>query len=242
MRLIAVALAAVLLVTVAKAQRQCNLEACPGGSNCADPEYQDGCCPNCDKSNCKFRGCVHFGMFPTWRPDPCTVCSCYRGNELCTNITCPSISCYGYPNVTRPHNCCPECDFGIARNECGVIPVSKKSLYVALGDDGSQQEVAMHDCDKQFVWRNEKWHICTPKKKITSVQMKDSQSPIRRVVYKDVKECSLREAKLSEIPADYDPNPFDRCALYVEPNPWTACNLQISSCKVTLLCVCITVL
>ena len=219
MRLIAVALAAVLLVTVVKARRQCNLEACPGESNCADPEYQDGCCPNCDKSNCKFRGCVHFGMFPTWRPDPCTVCSCYRGNELCTNITCPSISCYGYPNVTRPHNCCPECDFGIARNECGVIPVSKNSLYIALGDDSSQQEVVMYDCDKQFVWRNEKWHICTSKKKIKSVQMKDSQSPIRQVVYKDVKECSLREAKLSEIPADYDPNPFDRCALYVEPKP-----------------------
>jgi len=100
-----------------------------------------------------------------------------------------------------------------------VIPVSKKSLYVALGDDSSQQEVVMHDCDKQFVWWNEKWHICGPKMKITSVQMKAAQSSIRRVVYKDVKECSLREAKLSEIPADYDPNPFDRCALYVEPNP-----------------------
>ena len=218
MNSIAVAFAATLLATGAIAIsiiKPCNDNACPK-VDCADPTW-DGCCSICNNSNCKLRGCVYYGAFgPTWRPDPCTVCSCIEGKEVCTNITCPSLSCYGYPNMTRPHHCCPECDFGVARNECAPIPTSEKSLYVALGDESCQQDVVVHDCNKRFLFRDGKWRICTPKEKIVSVRMKGSRCPVKKVVYWDVKKCKERVAKSYEIPLDYDDDP-DLCSVYVEP-------------------------
>lgn len=183
----------------------------------SNPEHE-GPCPCFHCPNCTFRGCVRFGWTgPTWQPDPCTVCSCFNDEELCTRIQCPKLECYGFPVVTRPRRCCPECDFGIAADQCGPIPIRNQSLYVALGDQQScRADVVLHGCDKDLLLKDGKIFKCVSKERLQSHTF-ERNCPIRKVVYRDVRECRIREAKPYEIPQDdlgFDNN---ECALYIEP-------------------------
>ena len=194
-------------------------EECPS-RDCADPIYPQGyqCCPSCEHSNCTFRGCVHYGaFFPTWRPDPCTSCWCHGGAEQCSITSCPALNCYGFPEITSENECCRKCDFGIARDECGPVPVGVKSLYVALGDDSCQTDVLIHQCDKEFVFKGGTWYECTAVEKMTSKRMGRSCDKFRRVVHNDVAECVLKELDDIDLPQDdFNPYPRTDCGYYVD--------------------------
>ena len=209
------------------AVRSCSQEEMTSGqaicpiATCADPIYRsdnssDTICPSCESSLCKFRGCVHFGPFgPIWLPDNCTFCGCYRGEEFCNVFECPEKNCYGYPLVNITGKCCPECDYGIKKNECGVIPQGERSLYVALGDFSCQHEVIKYGCDKRFINSEDgKRYACYPILKEKILPLKGCRAGVKRVVYEDVAECEKREIGLSRVPQD--PNPT-KCSLYVEP-------------------------
>ena len=193
---------------------------CPITPRCEHPVISnpDTCpCEHCP--NCTFKGCVRFGWTGAyWQPDPCTVCSCFNDQERCTRIQCSKPECYGFPLVTRPRKCCPECDYGIAADECGPIPNRNQSLYVALGDERScQEDVVLHGCDKDLLLKDGKIFKCFPKERLRSHTF-ERNCPIRKVVYKDVRECTIREAKPYEIPQDdifgFD---YDECAFYIDP-------------------------
>ena len=178
-------------------------EPCPPVP-CADPVINnDETCPCRHCPNCTVRGCVNYGWIGiTWWPDPCTVCSCFNNEELCTKIHCQVPECFGFPVITRPGECCPECDFGIADDECGPIPKGNRSLYVALGDEKScHAEVLSYGCDKDLVLKDRKIFKCVPKEKLKSHRF-EQNCPVRRVVYKEVRECELRLATPREIPQD----------------------------------------
>ena len=193
----------------------CNRADCQ--PKCADSVYSpDTCCPSCENSTCRFRGCVHYGAFgPQWRPDPCTICSCYNRQEFCTEILCDKPECFGYPQKTKDGSCCPVCDFGIAEDECAPIPVRKQAMYVAMGDDSCHSEVEMHECDKQYVYKGGHMLKCVPKNGNISHKF-DNECSVRRVVYRDVRRCEMEEPEPREIPADLDLN-SDDCQFYVEP-------------------------
>ena len=182
--------------------------------NCADPTYRENC-PSCEHSNCTLEGCVQHTWHGTiWRPDPCTVCQCIAGQKSCYEVVCHEPECFGYPNTTKPNHCCPECDWGIANNECGPIPVAWKSLYVALGDNHHcQKDVLVHECDKRIVWKDGKYYRCKPITRGTPVWLENCEG-VRRVVIDDISECILKKIKFSEVPQDFDPNP-DICVYRV---------------------------
>ena len=199
-----------------------NTQSCPQ-LTCADPEYdsqQNGNCPNCDKSECKFRGCVHFGAFgPQWSPDPCTFCSCHRKRELCTKIECEdNLECYGYPSLVKEGDCCPTCDFGVPEDECGLIPTGIKSLYTALGDHSCLKDVVVHGCDKDFIaGKDGKFYRCRPMESLHHQEMgKECYNSVHQVTYMDIERCIKEEISSSELPQDLDFAPKS-CAFYAEP-------------------------
>ena len=66
------------------------------------------CCPVCPPGNCKPTGEVFFanGLL-SWRPDPCTYCSCVDGKPSCAIRGCAAPSC---PNYVIPEGeCYPVC-------------------------------------------------------------------------------------------------------------------------------------
>lgn len=194
-------------------------DECPSVT-CADPEYGPGdCSSNCDKSRCKFKGCVHYGAFgPQWMPDPCTICSCNNREELCTKIECDDkLECYGYPSVVKEGDCCLSCDFGVADSECGVVPTGYKSLYVALGDQTCQKDVLLHGCDKHYIaGKDGKYYQCTPMETVHTVDMDQNhcENNVQHVTYMDTEHCVKREISPSELPQDIDFSPKS-CAIFV---------------------------
>ena len=195
-----------VLLTLATAQlpsptvTRCNPSECPP-AECADPEYStDSCCPSCQNSTCQFKGCVNFGAFgPQWRPNPCNICSCVNGQELCTQIECSTPQCFGHPTTTREGECCPVCDFQIPDDVCGVVPVARKALYVALGDKSCREEVITYDCDKKFIKKDGILMKCVPKKKLKSQLFTQSGCPVRKVTFKDVKLCEPKQANPQDL-------------------------------------------
>ena len=192
---------------------------------CADPERSPldpkDCSPsNCDNSQCKFRGCVHYGAFgPQWMPDPCTICSCHDRQELCTIIDCSAdLECYGYPKRVKEGDCCETCDFGVPENECGVVPNGVKSLYTALGDKDCQTDVVVHGCNKQFVLgEDEKIYRCRPVETTqTHTLDQGCRNGVSEVTYADVSSCVKEEVSSWQIPQDLDFSPR-KCNSYVEP-------------------------
>jgi hypothetical protein len=167
-----------------------------------------------------FRGCVHSGaFFTTWRPDNCTICNCLDKREVCTMIQCSPPQCYGFPIVTRPGKCCPECDYGISATECGAVPVSIKSLYVSLGDSSCQRDVVLRGCNKNLFVENRAWFRCEPvREKVTQsvAELPGCEGQISHVTYTTVTRCEKRQLNYYEIPQDYDPEPH-RCYYYVDP-------------------------
>ena len=200
-------------------------ERCSQTLTCADPEadpqYTGNCPPsNCDNSQCKFRGCVHFGAFgPQWMPDPCTICSCHDAQELCTEIKCEeSLECYGYPSRVKEGECCPSCDYGVSENECGVIPAGVKSLYTALGDHSCQRDVLLYGCDKHyFRGKDGKYYQCRAVETVRTLDMgEECDANVHQVTYMDTERCNKEVVLPSELPQDLDLEPRS-CALYVEP-------------------------
>ena len=197
-------------------------EECPRAF-CANPVYTEGNpCPIC---LCVFRGCVHFGAFgATWKPDNCTTCTCNQNlnQAICYNRTeCGHLECYGYPSVRKPGKCCPECDFGIAKNECGIIPVRMEFLNTAYeGSVNCQQKVRKHGCDKTYIISEDgQWYKCVAIKADREVHLDTECSKCkneeRKVTYKDTVSCEKKRIVNNwEIPQDYDPDPTS-CALYI---------------------------
>lgn len=171
-----------------------------------------------------LRGCVHNGaFFTTWMPDNCTVCRCEDKREVCTTIECTPVECYGFPMVTRSGKCCPECDFGISPTECGAVPVTRKSLYVAIGDNSCQQDVVERECDKHFIVEEDgeygAWFACEPVQEEVTQSVENLPGCVDRishVTYKTVTGCKKRRLSRQEIPLDYDPEPHS-CYYYVDP-------------------------
>lgn len=191
----------------------CNRDECPPPL-CADAVRVDGqCCETCDNSSCLYRGCVHFGAFgPQWYPDPCTLCGCHGGEEVCTEIVCDVPECFGFPLVTDPDACCPRCDFGIAEDKCAPVPVRNVSLYATLGDSSQcQYEVTIHECDKQFLLKNGKVHQCIGKKRAKPIVTNDCED-IRKVIVEDTTSCRVRRPRAPIADLDLNPN---LCAIRV---------------------------
>lgn len=168
-------------------------------------------------SPCPMRGCIKSGAFGvTWRPEPCKTCFCDAdGREQCYEQRCPPLDCFGYPNKTEPWACCPVCDFGVPDDRCGVVPTSRKALYVSLGDAQCRTEVVTQDCNKPVVYRDRKWYKCVAKpKRNRAVILKDCEA-MRKVVVKSIPECVEEEADpFRDVPQDYDPFP-NSCTVIV---------------------------
>lgn len=164
-----------------------------------------------------MRGCIKAGAFyVTWRPEPCTTCYCDdNGEEQCYQQRCPQLDCFGYPNKTEPWSCCPVCDFGVADDNCSLVPTSRQALYVALGDAQCRTEVVVQGCNKELVYRDRKWYKCVSgTKKNKAVHLKECET-MRKVVYKSMAECAEVEADpLRDVPQDYDPFP-NSCSMIV---------------------------
>ena len=191
----------------------CNLDECPVPL-CADPVRPDGgCCDTCDNSTCRFRGCVHFGAFgPQWYPDPCTLCGCFDGEEVCSEIFCDIPECFGFPLKTDPDACCPRCDYGIADDDCAPIPVANVSLYAALGDGAQcRYDVTRHECDKRFLLRDGRVRECIGRKRARPVVTRDCEG-IRKIITEDITQCIMRKPRAPIADLDLSPN---RCNLRV---------------------------
>ena len=216
-----------LVAAVFCLQRKDNVQRtkCPQ-VNCVDPQHDPKTgCMSCEKSQCKFRGCVKFGAYgPSWMPDNCTVCYCEEGSrkEVCTKMECPKKDCFGFPTIHKPNRCCPECDFSskVADTECAAVPVKRKSMYVALGDKSCQRDVVTYGCDKEYITDEEgAWFSCKPVMVNVTLSFPDCHHGhmIGHVMYEEVRTCEKKRMELHEIPMDFDPSPSWDCPLYVDP-------------------------
>lgn len=223
MSVIGIWLTACLLVLAGPATSQ-DHAPCPP-AHCADPTYDPKTsCYSCKGSHCMLRGCVHNGAFSTtWMPDNCTVCRCEAKMEVCTTIECSPVECYGFPTITKPGKCCPECDFGVGPTQCRAVPKTTRSLYVSLGDNSCRQDVVEQECDKNIIYEDDgeygAWFECEPVREEVTQPVADLPGCVDRishVTYKTVTHCEKRRLSQEEIPLDYDPEPHS-CYFYVDP-------------------------
>ena len=165
---------------------------------CANPKLKPGeCCSSCEDSNCKFKGCVNFlpNNGVQWAPNPCSVCQCTNNQPICAAIDCFSPTeedCFGYPVVTRPNDCCPRCDYGVANNTCGVVLqlFGKQNMTVSAtpGAHSCNKEIVKHTCDK-FSFRSggEKFR-CDPVVGRRVLRF-NRGCPLYRATYSDITKC-----------------------------------------------------
>ena len=129
---------------------------------CANPVTPEGeCCPSCENSQCKFKGCVQIlgssgSEIVTWKPDGCTTCLCIKEQTKCYTQTCtenPSLDpCIGRPTITSPTECCVTCDYGTPEDECVVVQDYNRYTYrLSNEDSGSSCSIALtfSRCDKR---------------------------------------------------------------------------------------------
>ena len=194
---------------------------------CADPRYDPATgCNSCEHSQCLFSGCVRYGAFgPTWRPDNCTQCFCEHHRPMnstssCITTQCPSeIDCYGYPTIHKPGRCCPECDYGLSDDECGLIPHRTELLNLTLGYASCEDEILFHRCNTNYIIEGSDWFVC--QLNMSRVMKKLSHkcrfnTYISHVTYEDITTCGKRLLQPHEFPQDYDSDPYS-CTLYVDP-------------------------
>ena len=168
---------------------------------CANPVFVEGeCCPSCENSQCKFRGCVQFLGEPgsetvQWKPDRCTTCMCEDAQTLCGAMGCrrPDDFCSGQPQVTSPAECCPTCDYGIPADECAVVPFYNLTYYLGVKEYQSRCSVMLtfHSCDKRgYMDENGQRYECTPVTGQLSRELSGgSCGVLTELAYEDVVEC-----------------------------------------------------
>lgn len=69
---------------------------------------QGRCCPVCPPGDCNPTGKVFYtNNLLSWKPDPCTHCSCVNGKTQCFVRGCAAPSCSNY--IIPEGECCPTC-------------------------------------------------------------------------------------------------------------------------------------
>lgn len=188
-----------LPLTHALGKVDCSAVLCPRPL-CANPETPPGeCCPVCDNSNCKFKGCVNFlpGGGVQWAETPCIICQCdIKNNQpICAIIDCFFLTkelCFGRPVITRPNECCPTCDFGTPDIGCSLVPqvFGRENITVTSSpsDRSCTEQVVKKGCDKfGFRFRNKRFR-CEPKQGKRLVRF-DKNCPLCLGTYTDNVRC-----------------------------------------------------
>ena len=88
---------------------QCAIQDCaaPFCDNYVVPEGR--CCPVCPPGNCDPTGEVLYdNNILSWKPDPCTYCSCADGQPFCVVQDCAAPPCDDYE--VPEGQCCPICN------------------------------------------------------------------------------------------------------------------------------------
>ena len=145
---------------------------------------------------------------------------------MCFTRACVNPQCYGYPMVSRPSSCCPECDFNVSATECGVVPLGTTYVEVPVEGGGGvcRETVLSSGCDKSYVVEGEDWYSCDSVRENVTLSLEELSSQPGKVgvggcdsavTYESVTRCDKRRLSSHEIPQDYDPNP-DRCSFVVE--------------------------
>ena len=179
---------------------------------CADPvTIWYSRCGTCLFSKCKYEGCLYTGHLKSyWKPKPCMKCFCENGKKKCYRIKCnEGKSCYGYPRVKRPGECCSECDFGDSRHACSVIP-AYTLRYNPIDPKSTCSKLIKHKCNYRFINTNKgKWYECI--KEVNYRQFSDNPGcSSLSGSYEDVTKCVPHEIHKHSIPKDYEPHQICR--------------------------------
>ncbi len=184
----------------------CQPERCPEPL-CANPITPPGeCCPSCKDSLCMFEGCVMFidgagDQDVVWKPDKCSNCFCHDNRTLCGIVECPDgppypndvdppAPCFGFPEITKPWECCTLCDYGFSETQCNVAPPqSRKVTLTSLGTTCETTILEHTKCDKRgFMAKSGRRFRCQPTIRETKVDLEQC-SPFTNFRYYDVIEC-----------------------------------------------------
>ena len=178
----------------------CRAVLCPRPL-CANPVTPPGeCCPSCENSNCKFKGCVNFlpdGVVQ-WAETPCIFCQCDKDNnqQFCSIIDCFRLTkedCFGFPVVTRPNECCPSCDFGVPETTCRVVPQVFGAQNITVtsrpGFNICTKQIQRRGCDKFGFRKGNKKFRCEPKEGKRLVRF-GKTCPLCVGAYRDVVRCT----------------------------------------------------
>lgn len=175
---------------------------------CADPVTPPGkCCSSCANSKCKFRGCVQYepNNQVRWLPDPCKICSCFKGKEICGAIGCQGFPgpdpCFGRPLTKvgfRPSVCCPRCNFGVREQACKAVPDKRRSFSISHKGGRCTGSVIEHKCDKIGYRKGGKKFRCQAVRRNRYVTLRGSRcNPFSRIAYNDVLFCrAVKDATL----------------------------------------------
>ena len=175
---------------------------------CADPVFVEGeCCPSCENSQCKFKGCVQFLGEPgsktvQWKPDGCTTCKCADDYPLCSKVLCLYLNhpgrvdpCIGLPRITSPTECCTVYDYGVPEDECVVVPSYSLTYQVGVKDYMSDSDCSVmltfHRCDKRgYLDKNGRRYQCNPVMGQLSGKLSgESCGALTELAYEDVVKC-----------------------------------------------------
>lgn len=207
MLLCLLSLAALPLIQASGKKVDCSAVLCPHPL-CANPVTPKGqCCPSCENSNCKFKGCVNFlpdgGV--QWAENPCFVCRCDIENNFprCFIIDCffPSKKdCFGRPVIRRPNECCPTCDFGTPKLGCSLVPriFGRENITVSSSATTRKctKQVIKRGCDKIGFQLGKKTFRCQPVQGKRLVRF-DKFCPLCLGAYTDNVRCkAVRDDKL----------------------------------------------
>ncbi len=179
---------------------------------CANPRGFDGC--NCRNSKCMLEGCVNYDAFgAVWKPNNCTTCHCNSNKKMCFTETCKTLDCFGYPTIKKPGKCCEECDFGVAHNECSLIPVGMRSISLGEGQTSTTcKQVQVYGCNTNTLWDN-RWYRCVERSGMSSISTNEGCEDVTGK-YQDVMSCDRQEIPDDELPLDTDYLDFSSCAVY----------------------------
>lgn len=173
----------------------------------------NGDCPSCEpppeKQPCLLQamGCIVNNAFGErqWYPDPCTLCDCVG----CTKIECPVLNCFGYPQLTKPGKCCPECDFGVSEHNCSIVPAKVRSLYVSLGERSCQSNIILHGCNLKYGLEEDgEAFKCLPNETVVSFNTSAEcmrYAGVHQIQFSDVFECTkvrIKDTRSNGFPQD----------------------------------------